>query len=155
MINMEGQVHLSAAGVLDHVRFHALVNVMSHQTHDLLFSRQRAPKLQQSQQQRGQQSKDRSTERDRGNDHQSTWKVVRASIDLQGTTWGDWLRAAKAETLNRGQKELSHGNSASFQHQKPSLQRGHLTDCHLRLAVMFATAGALRAHQVMSQNLPF
>ena len=42
---------LLAAAVLNSTGFYALVNMMSFQTHNLLFSRQRAPKPQQLQQQ--------------------------------------------------------------------------------------------------------
>ena len=61
---MEGRAHLPvlAAAVLNSTGFYGLVNIMSFQTHNLLFSRQRAPKSQQLQQQHGQQRDDRSTD---------------------------------------------------------------------------------------------
>ena len=59
---MEGRADEFAAGVLNSTGLYALVNMMSFQTHNLLFSKHRAPNPQQLQQQHGQQRDDRSTD---------------------------------------------------------------------------------------------
>jgi hypothetical protein len=61
--------------------------------------------------------------------YQSTREVVHTSINIQGIMCGSWSRAVKPGNTQSRTKELSHGNSTSFQYQKQSFQRGHLTAC--------------------------
>jgi hypothetical protein len=82
------------------------------------MARQRAPKPQQSQQDKA------STDRDRGNTHQASQKVADTLIDMRGTTWGDWLRAVKAGNTQSRTKRAVQRQLHLFSAPETKLAKG-------------------------------
>ena len=101
---LKGGHILLAAAVLNSTVFYALVNIiMSFQTHNLLFSRQRAPKPQQLQQQHGQQRDDRSTDVTEEIHTNQLGKWYTRQLTCRGSCVIATLKQLNPETLKRGQ----------------------------------------------------
>ena len=119
---MEGWAHRLAAAVLNSTGFYALVNIMSFQTHNLLFSRQRAPKPQQLiATTTWTTTRWPFNRRNRESTYQSTRKVVHTSINMQGIMCGSYIEAVKPGNTQTRTNELSQVKSTYFQYQKTSL----------------------------------